>query len=130
MLRIIQFNLKGVKPMELTYQPSGDYLLPNLALASQPTEPLGKYGRMRKTFLKTNRKGQYSALLLSGSLTEHLTMIDQQTREQISETVRQLAAAEGVNEQLKAANPLLWSRRMNNLRTMAEETVLREMLYA
>ena len=115
--------------MELTYQPSGDYLLPNLTLTSQPTEPLGKYGRMRKAFLKTNRKGQYSALLLSGSLTEHLTMIDRQTREQISETVLQMAAAEDVNEQMKAANPLLWTRRMNNLRTMAEETVLREMLY-
>ena len=115
--------------MELTYQPRGDYLLPNLILASQPNEPLGKYGRMRKAFLKTNRKGQYSALLLSGSLTEHLTMIDQQTREQISETVRQLAAAEGVNEQMKAADPFQWTRRMNSLRTMAEETVLREMLY-
>ena len=115
--------------MELTYQPSGDYLLPNLALKSQPTEPLGKYGRMRKAFLKTNRKGHYSALLLSGSLTEHLTTIDRQVREQIDETIRQLAITEGVNEQMKAADPLLWTRRMNSLRTMAEEMVLREMLY-
>ncbi len=115
--------------MELTYQQSGDYLLPNLALKSQPTEPLGKYGRMRKEFLKANRKGQYSALLLSGSLTEHLTTIDRQAREQIDETIRQLAITEGVNEQMKAANPLLWTRRMNSFRTMAEETVLREMLY-
>ena len=115
--------------MELTYQPSGDYLLPNLTLASQPTEPLGKNGRMRKAFLKTNRKAQYSALLLSGYLMEHLTTIDRQAREQINKTVRQLAIAGGVNEQMKAANSLLWTRRMNSLRTMAEETVLREMLY-
>ncbi|MEN6634712.1 MAG: TnpV protein [Clostridiaceae bacterium] len=115
--------------MELTYQPSGDYLLPNLSLANQPNEPLGKYGRMRKAFLKTNRKGEYSTLLLSGNLMEHLTTIDQQAREQINETVRQMAAAEGMNEQMKVADPLLWTRRMNSLRTMAEETVLREMLY-
>ena len=115
--------------MELTYQPSGDYLLPNLTLTSQPTEPLGKYGRMRKAFLKMNHKGQYSALLLSGSLMEHLTQIDRQAREQIDETIRQLAITEGVNEQMKAANPLLWTRRMNSFRTVAEETVLREMLY-
>ena len=115
--------------MELTYLSSGDYLIPNLTLASQPTESLSKFGRIRKAFLKTNRKGQYSALLLSGSLTEHLAMIDRQAREQISETVRQMATAEGVNEQMKAADPFLWTRRMNSLRTMAEETMLREILY-
>ena len=114
----------------LTYKTSGEFQIPDLSLRENPqSQPLGKYGRMRKAFLKTNRKGQYSALLLSGSLTEHIMTIDRQAREQISETVLRLAIAEGVNEQMKATNPLQWTRRMNSLRTMAEETVLREMLY-
>ena len=114
--------------MELTYRQSGDYLLPNLTLESETAEPLGKYGRMRKNFLKEHRKGQYNALLLTDGLTAHLLEIDRTARAQIEQTVQQMAAAEGVTERLKAENQMAWVCRMNSFRDLAEEQVMRELI--
>jgi len=129
MLRVINLNLKGATNMELTYRQNGDYLVPNLTLEEQPRETPGKYARMRRRFLKEHRKGQYSALLLSGRLTTHLTEIDRQARDQVDATLARMAAAEGVNEQLKATDQMEWVRRMNSLKAEAEEAVLRELIY-
>ena len=115
--------------MELTYRQNGDYLVPNLTLEEQPRETPGKYARMRRRFLKEHRKGLYSALLLSGRLTAYLTEIDRQAREQVDATLARMAAAEGVNEQLKATDQMEWVRRMNSLKAEAEEAVLRELIY-
>jgi maltooligosyltrehalose synthase len=129
MLRVINLNLKGATNMELTYRQSGDYLMPDLTLEEQPREMPGKYARMRRRFLKEHRKGQYNALLLSGRLTAHLAEIDRQAREQVDAALARMAAAEGVNEQLKVTDQMEWVRRMNSLKATAEEAVLQELIY-
>ena len=115
--------------MKLTYTEQNGLLIPDLVLDDQPPGSLGKYGRMRKRFLEQKHDGTFTALVLSGKLTEHLLEIDHTAREQLEATVAQMAAAESVTEQLKAANQMEWLRRMNNLRARAEELVLREIVY-
>ena len=116
--------------MELNYRQNGDYLIPNIKMDEQPTEVIGKYGRMRKTFLKDHRSGIYNSLLLQNKLTEHLLEIDRMAREQVEQTMAQMAKAEGVTESLKARDQMLWAQRMNNIRQRAEETVLNDLIYA
>ena len=115
--------------MKLTYTEQNGLLIPDLVLDNQPPGSLGKYGRMRKRFLEQKHDGTFTALVLSGKLTEHLLEIDHTAREQLEATVAQMAAAESVTEQLKAANQMEWLRRMNNLRARAEELALREIVY-
>lgn len=115
--------------MELTYTEQNGLLIPDLVLDDQPSGSLGKYGRMRKRFLEQKHDGTFSALVLSGTLTQHLLDTDQAARDQMASLTRQLAAAEGVTESLKARDQMEWLRRMNNLRARAEELVLREIVY-
>ena len=122
--------MKGALNMELNYRQNGDYLIPNIKMDEQPTEVIGKYGRMRKTFLKDHRSGIYNSLLLQNKLTEHLLEIDRMAREQVEQTMAQMAQTEGVTEKLKAENQMLWVQRMNNIYHRAEETVLNELIYA
>ena len=115
--------------MELSYRQNGDYLIPDIEMDEQPTEVIGKYGMMRKAFLKAHRSGTYNALLLQNRLTEHLLEIDRTAREQVEQTMAQMAKAEGVTEELKASDPMKWTGLMNNIRHSAEETVLAELIY-
>ena len=96
----------------------------------QNTESIGKFGRLRKKFLKENRKGFYNTLLLTNSLTEHLIEINRTAQEQIEAMVLQMAQTEKVNEKLKAENQMLWVQRMNNIRQRAEEMVLNDLIHA
>ena len=116
--------------MELTYTQNGDYLIPDIQMDEQPQESLGKYGRMRKAFLKEHRKGTYNALLLTGELTAHLLMIDRTAREQVEATVAKMAKAEGVTEELKARDQMKWTGLMNNLTNAAEELILADLIYS
>lgn len=116
--------------MELSYRQNGDYLIPDIEMDEQPTEVIGKYGMMRKAFLKAHRSGTYNALLLQNRLTEHLLEIDRTAREQVEQTMAQMAKAEGVTEKMKAENQMLWIQRMNSIRQRAEETVLNDLIYA
>lgn len=116
--------------MELTYRQSGDYLIPNLEMDEQPTEGIGKYGRMRKAFLKEHRKGTYNELLLTGKLDEHLLETDRLARTQVEQIVERMAKAEGVTEELKARDQMKWVGLMNNLLHTAEEIVLKEVIYS
>ena len=113
--------------MEMTYTMRGDYLLPDLTLPEQPS--IGKYGMLRKSFLKEHRKATYTSLLLSGKLMEHLAEIDRTARERVERMTAQMAGTEGVNEAMKAADPMKWVGLMNNLKHSAEETVLTELIY-
>ena len=112
-----------------TYTRMGDILLPDLVLHDQPPGPIGKYGRMRKRYLEQRRDGTFTALVLSGKLTEHLLEVDQTARDQLAALTRQLAADEGVTESLKARDQLEWLRHMNSLRNRAEEIVKNELIY-
>ena len=117
--------------MELTYTEVGDYFYPDLTLPeTEDDRPLGKYGLLRKTYLKQRRPMMYDRLLLAGKLDSNLREIDALAAEQVDRIVAGLAAKEGVNEQLKAADQLRWVGLMNSFRTAAEEQILREIVYA
>lgn len=116
--------------MKLTYTEKDGLLIPNLVLDEQPSGPLGKYGRMRKRFLEQKHDGTFSALVLSGALTQHLQDIDQAARDQMAALTRQLAVAEGVTEALKNRDQMGWVRRMNSIRNRAEEMVKNELIYS
>jgi len=113
-----------------TYTPVNGVLLPDLVLEAPPPGPLGKFGRMRKHYLEQRRDGTFTALVLSGKLTEHLLEVDQTARDQLAALTRQLAADEGVTESLKARDQLEWLRRMNSIRHRAEEIVISEIIYS
>lgn len=115
--------------MNLTYEMQGDYNLPNLTVPQEPEVVIGKYGLLRRRYLKENRRIQYTNLLTSGELNRHLLEVEQEAQEQVEQMVKQMAKAEGVTEKLKAADPLKWTQLMNNLRQAAEELVLAELIY-
>lgn len=112
----------------MSYTLHGDYYLPDLVLREE--EPTyGKYGMLRKQFLKEHRSAGYQYLLLTGKLNEHLNQIDQEAREQVETLMEQMTEKQGVTEELKAQDQMEWVRLMNNIKASAEEMVLREILY-
>jgi hypothetical protein len=112
-----------------TYTQVGDYLLPDLIIDETEQQPIGKYGRMRKRYLKEHRPILFSNLLLSGNLDQHLEEIDRACIERMDLLTRQMADREGVTEALKVADQFEWVRRMNGIRNCAEEIVLNELVY-
>lgn len=115
--------------MNLTYEKCGDYLIPNLIPDPEPEGELRKFGLMRKSYLENYRRGIYSGLLLSGELEKHLLMIQEQAEERFDLFVEQMAEREGVTEQLKAQDQMLWVGKMNNIWARAEEIVREEIIY-
>ena len=112
-----------------TYRQEGDYLIPNLALPNDGDNEIGKYGRMRLAYLKEHRKILYTNYLMEGTLSKHLSEIDQACNERMDNIVSAMAKREGVTEELKAADQMEWVCRMNNIRNRAEEIVLREVVF-
>ena len=104
--------------MKLTYHRCGDYLLPDLTIPDEPVA-LGKYGRMRKTYLQAHKPILYNTLLLSGELTKHLAEVDIQCQERLETLVPQMMQRESVDEALKARNQMEWVRRMNSIQSRA-----------
>ena len=115
--------------MNITYEKCGDYLIPNLVPDAEPEGELRKFGLMRKSYLENHRRGIYAGLLLSGELKEHLLLIQEQAEEKFDLLAEQMTKQEGVTEQLKAQDQMLWVRKMNNIRNAAEEIVLNEIVY-
>ena len=112
----------------MSYTLHGDYYLPDLVLREE--EPTyGKYGMLRKQFLKEHRSARYQYLLLIGKLNEHLNQIDQEVREQVEMLMEQMAEKQGVTEELKVQNQTKWVRLMNNIKASAEEIVLKNTIY-
>ncbi len=112
-----------------TYGQVGDYLLPNLTINETAQRSIGKYGRMRKSYLKEHRRVQYTNLLVNGKLDQHLVDIDEACEERMDFLLRQLAKQEGITESLKSTDQMEWVRCMNNIRNRAEEIVLHELVY-
>ena len=112
----------------LTYDLIGDYYYPRLTVPEEPEGDIGRYGRMRKRFLKEHRKGDFAEFLMNGNLKQHLMDIDREAKAQIELITSQLARAEGVTEELKARDQLGWIRAMNSCRARAEEQVVREIV--
>ena len=112
----------------MSYTLHGDYYLPDLVLREE--EPIyGKYGMLRKQFLKEHRSAGYQYLLLTGKLNEHLNQIDQEAREQVETLMEQMTEKQGVTEELKAQDQMERVRLMNNIKASAEEIVLKNMIY-
>ena len=106
------------------YTLHGDYYLPDLVLREE--EPTyGKYGMLRKQFLKEHRSARYQYLLLTGKLNEHLNQTDQEAREQVEMLMKQMAEKKGVTEELKVQDQMKWVRLMNNIKVSAEEIILK-----
>ena len=116
--------------IKLEYMQAGDYQIPNLIPNQEPTEPLTKYGILRRDYLKEEKSGVYTAMLLLGELQEHCLSIQKQAQERLELIMDQMAKAEGVDEKLKAEDQMTWVRRMNNIKARAEEIVLTEIVYA
>ena len=113
----------------LSYTLHGDYYLPDLEInEEEPT--YGKYGIMQKQFLKEHRSARYQYLVLTGKLTEHLNQVDKEVREKAEILMEQMAVQWGVTEELKMQDQMEWVRRMNNIKSVAEEMVLRKFIYA
>lgn len=113
-----------------TYRREGDYLIPNLELPDTEHKQIGRYGRLRQTYLREHRPVIYHTMFLDGTLYRHLAETDQICSERMERIVAQMAEREGVTEALKASAQLEWVGRMNNIRNRAEEIVLAEVVYA
>lgn len=114
--------------MDITYTKNGDYYYPDLTLPPQPTGDIGRFGRMRKKYLKEHQPDTFALMLMENTLAQHLIDIARQANEQIDLITSQLAKAEGVTEELKARDQLEWIRRMNSCRARAEELAIREIV--
>ena len=112
----------------MSYTLHGDYYLPDLVLREE--EPIyGKYGMLRKQFLKEHRSARYQYLLLTGKLNEHLNQTDQESREQVEMLMKQMAEKKGVTEELKVQDQMKWVGLMNNIKVSAEEIILKNTVY-
>ena len=115
--------------MEITYTMQGDYLLPNLTLPEQKNREIGIWGQRHKRYLLNHHKVRYYNLLTSCKLVNYFADIDEQAENMYQLLVKQLAEKEGVTEQLKAENPILWVQQMNNIQNRAREIVNAELIY-
>ena len=111
----------------LDYELVGDYYYPCLKVPEAPK--VGRFGMLYHDYLRNHKKVAYSGLMLSGKLKEHIEDIDRQVEDMFSQLVDRMKHAEGVSEQLKAADQLEWVRRMNSIRNRAEEIVTSEVLF-
>ena len=114
----------------LTYTMNGDYQIPDLKLTEQPEKPLGKYGRMRKAYLKEHRPLIYHQLLLTEKLYPHLIEIDETAQSRLEQMMPQLAKDAGATEQLKASDPMRWVGLMNTCKAQAEEILMAELIHS
>lgn len=112
----------------LTYTRNGDYLIPDLKLIEQPEKPLGKYGRMRKAYLKEHRPILYNQLLMSEKLYPHLLEIDETANSRLEQMMPRLAESVGATEALKARDPMAWVGLMNTCKAQAEEILMAELI--
>ena len=112
----------------LEYIRSGDLFIPNLTLPEE-TRPIGKWGRMHREYLKEHKPIQYNCLLLSGKLWTYLADLNEQAQDRLERIIDQMKTAEGVTEELKAADPMAWVGAMNNIRASAEEIIREELIF-
>ena len=116
--------------MDGTYRQVGDYFIPNLVLPDDGNYQIGKYGRIRRSYLIEHHPILYNSYMLEGTLFKHLAEIDQACNERMEIIVSAMSEQEGVTEALKATDQMEWVRRKNNIRNRAEVIVLTELVYA
>ena len=114
--------------MNLTYTMQGDYLLPNLEVPESPK--VGKYGMLRRSFLRSHKQALYTGMMLEDTLNSHLEQVDKEANMLLEKLMTQMMQERGLTEELKSRNQMLWAQQMNNLRQSAEEVVLKELIYS
>lgn len=114
----------------ISYTLCGDYYLPDLEIREQEEAHYGKYGILRRNFLKEHRPGRYSSYLLTDKLISHLNEVDRQAYERMEVLVRQMMEKQGIDEELKARDQMAWVGAVNNIQSAAEELVLKEIVYS
>ena len=112
-----------------TYTKSGDYFIPDIVLPEASNRNTGKYGRMRHRYLKEHRPVLYSTMILDGTLWEHLAEVDIACNNRLDVLISGMQEKQGITEALKARDAMAWIGAMNNIRSSAEEIVLRELVY-
>lgn len=113
----------------LWYELQGDYYIPCLILPTEKEQPIGLWGQRHKHYLQEHKRTVYISLLTSGELNNYLADIDEQATEMMFRLVEQMADKEGVTEQLKVENPMLWVGRMNEIQARAREIVYADIIY-
>lgn len=113
-----------------TYRQEGDYLIPNLVSPDTESYSIGKYGQLHRSFLKEHHRILYDQMLLNGTIWKYLEETDRSCNEQMETIISKMAKQENVTESLKAVDQMEWVRRMNSIRSRAEEIVLAELVYA
>ena len=116
--------------MNITYTKCGDYLLPNLTLAKKENKQLNKYGLLRLEYLKNHKKALYQELLMKDKLNNHLFSVSTEAENKVNYLINKLIEFDGtITEKLKATNQMLWIQKMNTCKNIAEEIVLKEIVY-
>ncbi len=113
---------------EVNYIRCGNYFIPDIRL-SEENRPIGRWERMHRDYIKEHHPIRFNALCLSGELWTYLTDLNEQAQNRLELMIKQMAASEGVTEDLKATDQMAWVGAMNNIRNRAEEIVLRELIY-
>ena len=115
--------------MKIDYRKCGDYYIPNLVISNTKNIKLGKYGKMRLNYLKTQKKVEYTILLMNDKLSEHLKEIDETATARYNLLMKQFVERENITEELKANNQLEWVGKMNSVKNCAEEIIFNELIY-
>lgn len=116
--------------MDITYLKVGDYYIPNLVLENKmKSVSIGKYGRLRLKYLKQYKKAEYTILFMEDKLQEHLEQIDKEAQQRYDIIMKQLMKKQNVTEELKQKEQLKWVGLMNNFKNLAEEIILKELIY-
>ena len=114
--------------MNIQYIRSGDYLIPDLKL-TEDNRHIGKWGRMHRNFLKEHHPIRFNNLMLSGTLWTYLADLNEQAQQRMETMIVQMQSTEGITEALKAADPIGWTQRMNNICARAEEIIREELIF-
>lgn len=115
--------------MKIDYRKCEDYYIPNLVISNTKNFELGKYGKMRLNYLKTQRKAEYSILIMEDKLSEHLEEIDKIATNRYNLLMKQFAEQENITEELKSTNQLEWVGKMNSIKNRVEEIIFNELIY-
>ena len=115
--------------MKIDYRKCGDYYIHNLVISNTKNIKLGKYGKMRLNYLKTQKKVEYTILLMDDKLSEHLKEIDETATARYNLLMKQFAERENITEELKANNQLEWVGKMNSIKNRVEELIFSELIY-
>ena len=115
--------------MNISYTKKGDYLLPDLILENKERFNIGKYGLLRLNYIKKYQLGLYFDLLVNDKLNEYLHNVDTIVMEKVQKLIKELTEKENITEELKSSNQMLWICKMNNIKNIAEEIILKEYIY-